>query len=345
MPNAFAYLALMLWPLVTAFLFQRLAPHRAAAWAIVAGYLLLPEATSFDFPGVPPLEKDAIAGLAVLGVLILRGVKPTEFIPESPAARILIIMFLFGPMATVLLNGDNLVYGPTVKHGLAPYDGLSLIARQGLNLIPLLIGRMLLRDPETHRDLVWILAIAGLAYSIPVLLEIRLSPQLHTWVYGFFPHSFLQQIRFGGFRPVVFLNHGLATSLFVALTVVACAICVSVLKGRDRETTRNRNLMTGGVVYMFVVLILCKTVSAAVLGLVGAMTAMLMRAKGQVLVAFVLASLVVAYPVLRGTGVFPTQTLVSAAEQISTARAYSLDFRFENEDILLEHAQGRPIFG
>lgn len=53
------------------------------------------------------------------------------------------------------------------------------------------------------------LVIAGLIYTVPMLYEIRMSPQLHTIFYGYFPHSFGQQARGGGFRPVVFMGHGL----------------------------------------------------------------------------------------------------------------------------------------
>ena len=67
------------------------------------------------------------------------------------------------------------------------------------------------------------LVVAGLIYSLPMLFEVRMSPQLHTWIYGYFPHSFGQQMRDGGFRPVVFIGHGLGVAFFVMTTVVAAA--------------------------------------------------------------------------------------------------------------------------
>jgi hypothetical protein len=54
---------------------------------------------------------------------------------------------------------------------------------------------------------------------------------------------------------------------------------------------------------------------------------------------------VVLYPFLRTSGLFPTETLVAAAESVSEQRAASLQFRFDNEDVLLEKAYERLIFG
>ena len=45
-------------------------------------------------------------------------------------------------------------------------------------------------------------------------------------VYGFFPHSWLQHVRGGGFRPIVFMNHGLVLGIFLSMAVVASAIMV-----------------------------------------------------------------------------------------------------------------------
>ena len=47
-----------------------------------------------------------------------------------------------------------------------------------------------------------------------MLVEVRLSPQINTWIYGFFQHDFIQMMRYGGFRPIVFLPHGLWVAFF-----------------------------------------------------------------------------------------------------------------------------------
>ena len=58
---------------------------------------------------------------------------------------------------------------------------------------------------------------------MPALFEVRFSPQLNIWIYGFFQHDFQQMIRGGSFRPIVFLPHGLWVALFFLSTLVAAA--------------------------------------------------------------------------------------------------------------------------
>jgi hypothetical protein len=48
---------------------------------------------------------------------------------------------------------------------------------------------------------------------------------------------------------------------------------------------------------------------------------------------------------LRGAGFVPTQQLIDLAQNIDTDRAGSLQYRFDNEDVLLGQANERPLFG
>ncbi|MDC7223945.1 MAG: hypothetical protein PQJ60_09405, partial [Spirochaetales bacterium] len=43
-----------------------------------------------------------------------------------------------------------------------------------------------------------------------------MSPQLSRWIYGFHGHAFIQHIRGNGYRPMVFMQHGLMVSLWMA---------------------------------------------------------------------------------------------------------------------------------
>jgi hypothetical protein len=62
-----------------------------------------------------------------------------------------------------------------------------------------------------------------------------------------------------------------------------------------------------------------------------------------VAVLFVLLALL--YPTLRKYELVPLDRLVDAAESVSADRAESLAYRFENEQILLQHAHEQPWFG
>ncbi|MBV5327317.1 MAG: hypothetical protein JZU65_06720, partial [Chlorobium sp.] len=82
--------------------------------------------------------------------------------------------------------------------------------------VPFLAGRIYFKDESTIKDLHRGIIIGGLIYMVLCLYEIRMSPQLNNMLYGFFPHSWVQHLRYGGFRPIVFMQHGLMVALWMA---------------------------------------------------------------------------------------------------------------------------------
>ena len=179
------------------------------------------------------------------------------------------------------------------------------------------------------------LIVAGLFYSLPMLFEVRMSPQLHTWIYGYFPHSFLQQMREGGFRPVVFLGHGLLVAFFIMTSAVAAAAFW-------RTRARVVRLPAAGVTaYLGGVLVLCKTLGALVYGAALVLLVRFTRPQLQLRIALVLVAIALLYPTLRAADLFPTRTMVELAQSIDADRAQSLKFRFDNEDQLLDRAWQR----
>ena len=51
------------------------------------------------------------------------------------------------------------------------------------------------------------------------------------------------------------------------------------------------------------------------------------------------------YPLLRTFDLVPTKLIVEGVKSIDRDRAQSLEYRFDNEDILLRRASARPLFG
>ncbi len=47
-----------------------------------------------------------------------------------------------------------------------------------------------------------------------------MSPQLHYMVYGFYQHDFAQTIRMGGWRPTVFMEHGLMVGMWMSMAAL-----------------------------------------------------------------------------------------------------------------------------
>jgi hypothetical protein len=62
-------------------------------------------------------------------------------------------------------------------------------------------------------------------------------------------------------------------------------------------------------------------------------------------IAVGLAVVVLLYPVLRETNLFPVSDILQAAGEVAAEREQSLLFRFQNEDVLLAKARQRILFG
>ncbi len=73
--------------------------------------------------------------------------------------------------------------------------------------------------------------------------------------------------------------------------------------------------------------------------------AVLMQVRAQLIVAAVIATMIVAYPALRGANIIPVDTITALTESINPDRAGSFNFRLENEDILLARANQKPLTG
>jgi hypothetical protein len=154
--------------------------------------------------------------------------------------------------------------------------------------------------------------------------------------------AFEQQVRNGGFRPVIFLGHGLLVAFFTCTTAVAAA----AFWRTDTQLVRSiRSSAKGITAYLSVVLVLCKTASALAYGTVLVPLVRFATPKMQLNFAVLLVSVALLYPTLRIAGLVPTNTLLDLASSFSTDRSSSLETRFINEDELLERASQRFLFG
>jgi hypothetical protein len=337
-PNVFAYLALFFWPAIAVLFFLSRPLATALIWTILAAQLLLPEGTNLKFEMVPLLDKSSVPNLcALIGCIAIGGVR---FGRKFGTCEVLTIGALISPSITSLLNGDPVDVGGTILPGVGLYDGLSALLSQSILLIPFFLGRQYLNDPRDLEKLLKVFALAGLLYSFPLLFEIRFSPQLHNWVYGYTPHSFIQQMREGGaFRPMVFMGHGLIACFFLMTTVVAAA---ALWRFKIRIVPIAAGILTA---YLGTILILCRSGAATVYGLVLVPLVRWTKPKSQLKVAILFAAIALLYPAMRMADVFPTDTVVGIFGVLDEARANSLDFRFKQESELLERASQRPWFG
>lgn len=340
MPNSFAYFVLIVWPAVAIVLYVTRPVVQATLWTMLGAQLLLPVGTSFKIEMIPQFDKYSIPSLCVLIGCMLATGRPIRLWRKFGPVEALMMVFLFSPVVTSLLNTDPIYVGQSVIPGVGLYDGLSAALGQFIILVPFLIGRQFLRRPEDLQTVFRTLVIAGLGYSVLLLFEIRMSPQLHFWFYGYYPSDFIQQVREGGFRPMVFMGHGLIAGFFA----MTAALAATVLWRAKIQVVRGA---PGGVItaYLGVVLFLCKSGAALVYGAVLMPLVRWGRPRVQTKIAAALVCLALLYPVMRIANVFPTNLVFDVASNINQDRAFSLKFRFDQEEQLLHRASERLVFG
>ena len=350
MPNAIANLMLLVWPVAVLVFFQRLPLQRAILLCLIGGYLILPPVAAFDLPLVPDLDKFSISSIMALVGCIFVAKAPVPFLPSALFLRILVIVFVISAIPTVLTNSDRILFetlqdaAPIIFYhselpGLRWRDMGSVMIGQVIVLIPFFIARRHLSTPDAHRELLLAFCIAGLFYSIPSLIEIRFSPQMNVWIYGFFQHDFAQMIRMGGYRPIVFLPHALWLALFMFSALIA-----TVSLARVAESGSRARLYVAAF-YLFCMLVLCKSMASLAYGLAFTPVVALASYRLQVKLALAIALIGCIYPILRNAHVIPLETVLTKIEEFSPDRAQSLGYRFENEEVLLERAAEKPVFG
>lgn len=346
MPNILAYLVLFAAPLAAVVLFRIMTLERALAWTIIGGHLFLPSETYIKFPMLPAIDRSFVP--AVSALLLCLVMAPRQSATLEASARIgrqvlvaLLLLVIVTPVLTVMTNTEPIIDGRTFLPGLRLYDAWGLISQILVALLPFWLGLRYLNGQAGHRALLEAFAIGGLVYSIPALIEVRLSPQLHTWVYGFFPSDFVQHIRAGGFRPVVFLNHGLMVGIFFCLAIIASAILF-------REARREGRLAfpwLAATLWLLIVLYLCKSLGALVIAVPSTLIVLFLGRRLQVALSVGVAVIVMLYPMLRGAGWIPVEAAYELTQSFDEERAASLKFRLDNEDELLTKANLKPLAG
>ncbi|HEX7897796.1 MAG TPA: O-antigen ligase domain-containing protein [Planctomycetota bacterium] len=316
------------WPLLCLGFFLCCAPRRAILLSLFCGWLFLPVAR-LEFPGVPDYGRaHAIAVGALLGAVIFDSHRLLQFD----------LRWFDLPIAGWCLSAG----AASLANSLGWYDAASVTLQRCATWgVFYFLGRVYFADLDGLTALAHSLFYAGLAYAPLCLLEMRLSPQLHTWVYGFHQHSFGQSSRGDSWRPVVFMEHGLAVGLWMILAALAGLW----LWKSKRLPPSILGLPTGAVVAGLVaVAVLCRSSGATVLLAAGAAVFALRRSWAPALVGLLLV-LPFAYILLRASSLWSGQNLVEAVAEVSPARAESLDYRMRAENLLVEHALRQPWLG
>jgi hypothetical protein len=206
--------------------------------------------------------------------------------------------------------------------------------------MPYFIGRVYFTDAEAVRELAIGFFISGLVYIPICLFEIRMSPQLSKWLYGF-DAGFSGQ-RLGGWRPTGLM----ASGLMLGMWMTAASLCGIWLWYTGSLKRVGRYKAGTLVIALVVVTFLCKSTGALVLLLIGLGVLFTIRYTRVAWPYLLLCTIPVAYPIIRAGGMWDgSQAVAWAQSAVGEDRAHSLRFRFKNEDILAEKALKRAMWG
>ena len=339
-----AAIALIIWPVVTIALFFTLGPVRGFIWSLLVGYLFLPARVGFDLPLLPAYTKYEAISYSMLLAILLAGqsrTKAPDFKLAAPGTRTLLLcltgVLLLMPAMTFITNRDGVVMNGATLLGLGIPDYLVMMSNVVVPLIPFFIARRWLATPENHTKFLTVLVMLAFGYSLLAIFEVRMSPQLNRWFYGYFPHDWLQHIRGSSFRPIIFLNHGLSVGLFLFMATVA-VVALFVVR---RASTNSASLLMAGAFILGASLI-SRNLGAILLTFIF-VPLLLFRTRTQTFVISTVAFIFIAFPVIRYYA--PIEGLTDSFAGIAPERAYSLQYRLDNEAILLDRANERPVFG
>lgn len=327
--NAIANFVLLLWLPIVVYIFSRFPAQRALVISFLGAWLFLPMA-SIKFPGIPDYNKMSAASYGILLSTIIFDVGRFSTFRFS---------WIDMPMAVWCICP----FFSSMANGLGPYDGLSATLSQVVTWgIPYFLGRIYLNNLAGLRNLAIAIFIGGLLYIPFCLYEGRMMFSFHEAFYGFHPGGFLMSIRLGGYRPTVFMNHGLMVGVWMM-----SASLMGVVLWRTGIIKKVWNFPIGWWVgLLLVTFVLVRSTGAYMLFAAAVVIFLIARYFQNTLLVWLLIGGMCIYLNLGATGAFPRTEITGAVAQVfPPERVQSLDFRFENEEILSAKARQNPIFG
>jgi hypothetical protein len=295
---------------------------------MLGAWMFLPTA-SYSLQGLPDITKTSLTCVSILLCCII-------FDPRRIAGFRFFLLDLF----LVLW-----ILAPIPAHVFSPYglyEGLGISLNQIVSWgIPYSIGRLYFPTTDGLNELAFAFVIAGLVYLPLVLLEVRFSPNLHYWIYGSHQHSFGQTRRLGGFRPMVFMQHGLAVALFMG-TACLCGIYLW-WKATLRPILSLPPILI--VISLIIGTLLCKSSYAIILT---CLSSGILLMSGRLNTKLLIIGLAIVAPTYLFSRLFlgwDAQILRDVANSMGEEREGSLAVRLNSENALIKWVQPHLYFG
>jgi hypothetical protein len=330
-PNLLVPLVMLGWIPVVLYLFSRFPARKAVVISFITAWLFLPQA-ELVLPGIPDYNKTSAT---CYGILL------ATFIFDVGRFQSFKFSWVDIPMAIWCLCP----FVSSMTNDLGAYDGFAAILDQTMTWgVPYFLGRIYLNNLEGMRQLAMGIFTGGLIYVPLCLFENRFSPQLHRIVYGGHAAAdFAQTIRLGGYRPTVFMQHGLAVGAFMM-----AAALVGIWLWRCKVIKQMWGMpiqwLAGA---LFVTFLLARSTGAYALIVIG--LAMLFTGKyfRTALLVFITIALIGTYLYVNaGTETYFTDQLVNVMSAVFPEdRVSSVEYRFNNEELLTDKARQRLWFG
>jgi tetratricopeptide (TPR) repeat protein len=325
-PTALAFLALFGWVPLVFLVFAMLPSRRAMVVCAISGWLLLPS-LAVDLPGLPEFNKaTAVSAGILLSTLVFEPRRLFAFRPRW--FDLPICLWCLCPLLS------------SIQNNLGIYDGVAGIVEHIIAwLLPYFIGRIYLTDADGFRELALGMVIGGMCLVLPCLFEARMSAQLQSWIYGV---GKWEGTRLGGYRPKVFFRTGLELGLWMN--------AVTLVSGWLWRTGQLQKLwiFPGGLIFstLLMTALLCRSTGATLLFLAGVCSlGICWRTKTK----WAMWGLLLVAPLhytIRIPDLWSGQQAVALIRTLlGKERADSLQYRLENEDLLIAKALQRPILG
>ncbi|WLT40350.1 O-antigen ligase domain-containing protein (plasmid) [Synechocystis sp. B12] len=300
--------------------------------SFLGGLLFLPQRTGFALPLIPDYQ-----GMVATCYGIVVGL----CIHDLERLKKFRIEWLDIPMVLWCISP----FMSSVTNGLGAYDGVNESITQTVVWgLPYMLGKLYFNRLIYLKQLAEGIIKAGLIYVPICLWEGRMSPNLHLIVYGYYAHpsGISQAIRYGGYRPNGFMQHGLMVGMWM-MTVAL----ITIWLWQSKTFTKIWNYEIKSLIPVLVFTVIwCRSTGAYgyfFYGLIILFTAKFLKSNLPLLILIFGLGW---FLYMNVTGQFHGDKILAfLSEYTNPDRIQSLGFRWINEEILAEKARERFWFG